>query len=364
MKIKDIIRHLELYAPLIYQESYDNSGLVFGDRETKVNHILLTLDVTEEVIKEAEKKSCNLIIAHHPIVFKGVKKLDTQHYVNRILIQAIKKDIALYAIHTNLDNTSDGVNARIATQLGLVNTSVLQSSKHTLLKLVTFVPKSHKDQVCHALYNAGAGHIGAYSHCSFQIEGKGSFKPNNHSNPYVGKVGKLEEVEEVRLELILPKHTIKQVIHALKQAHPYEEVAYYLHTTENQNQEIGSGMFGYLEEPMPTNDFFKHLKKSMNLIAFKHTPICKTHIYKVALCGGAGSFLLQNAIAKQADIFISSDFKYHEFFDADGKVIIADIGHYESEYFTKYLLKDKLSELVESSNLLISEVNTNPVHFS
>jgi dinuclear metal center YbgI/SA1388 family protein len=361
--LKNIIRHLEQIAPVSYQESYDNAGLLVGDTEMKISQILISLDCTEEVVEEAIQKKCQLIIAHHPIIFKGLKKITGKNYVERTILKAIKNDIAIYAIHTNLDHVHVGVNRKIGEQLGLQNLRILAPKEDTLCKLVTFVPMENTQNVLDALSDAGAGNIGNYKKCSFQLEGEGTFLPNELANPHIGKKGEIEKVKESRIEVILPKYIKYQVINALKKAHPYEEVAYYLTDLQNINQEVGAGMIGELPKEMEVMEFFNHLKSRMKVSCIRHTKLVKNKISTVAFCGGAGSFLLSNAKRERADIYITGDFKYHEFFDAENQIIIADIGHYESEQFTKELLRDFVIQLSENLTIVLCETNTNPVQY-
>ncbi|WP_025763507.1 Nif3-like dinuclear metal center hexameric protein [Dyadobacter tibetensis] len=362
-KIKDIINELEKLAPSAYQEDYDNARLIVGDAHQLVEGILITLDITEAVVEEAITKKCNLIVAHHPIVFKGLKKLTGSNYVERTVALALKNDIALYAIHTNLDHVEKGVNWKIAEKLGLQNIRILAPKAQILQKLTTFVPTDHALAVRQALFAAGAGEVGKYSHCSFSTQGVGTFLPGEDSNPVIGKQGSLEHVNEIRIEVIFPSHMSSKILGALQLAHPYEEVAYYLQNVENLHQQVGAGAVGQLPVPMDAVSFMAHLKKSMDLQTFKHTPIISDKIQTVALCGGAGSFLLPKAKAVQADVFITADYKYHEFFDAEKDLMICDIGHYESEVFTKDLLHDYLSGIFSNFALCLSETNTNPVHY-
>ena len=362
-RIKDITNFLELLAPLPFQESYDNAGLIVGDAQVEVTGVLITLDSTEAVVDEAIAKGCNLIIAHHPIVFKGLKKLNGKNYVERTVIKAIKNDIAIYAAHTNLDHVVGGVNFMIAARLRLQNVRILAPKHDTLMKLVSFVPVDDTPKVLDALYSAGVGQIGNYDHCSFLVNGKGTFRPNQNANPHIGTTDTDEEVIENRIEVIFPAHLENQVMTALRKAHPYEEVAYYLTLLQNQHQEMGAGAVGNLPEALPVQDFLAYLKQNMNLNVIRHTAIVKGMIQKIALCGGAGSFLLNHAIRAEADVFITADFKYHEFFDADGRIIICDIGHYESEVFTKELLQRYLSKKFPNFATILSETITNPVNY-
>lgn len=362
-KIKDVTAYLESLAPRAYQESYDNSGLLTGDPLSDVTGVLVTLDCTEAVVSEAVAAGANLIVAHHPVIFKGLKRLTGQTYVERTVIAAIRNNIAIYAAHTNLDNVYAGVNSKIAGKIGLVNTRILSPRKGTLSKLVTFVPQTHVEQVLDALYKAGAGQVGQYKNCSFRVTGRGTFEPGDGTHPFVGKPGQPEAVDETRIEVIFPGVIESAVMSALRASHPYEEIAHYLTSLENINQEVGAGLIGELpaaEEPIT---FLGRLKKHMNLPMVRHTPLLERPIRKVALCGGSGSFLLQDAISQGADAYVSADFKYHEFFDADGKILIADIGHYESEQYTKDLFQEVLSKKFPTFAINFSKTVTNPISY-
>lgn len=363
MKVKDITGYLETIAPRAHQESYDNSGLLTGEPGQEVTGVLITLDCIEEVVNEAIDKKCNLIIAHHPIIFKGLKKITGSNYVERTILKAIRNHIAIYAIHTNLDNVHTGVNRKIAEKIGLKNLKILAPKTDTLTKLVTFIPKADTEKVLQALYAAGAGQIGEYKNCSFQTEGTGTFMPVGNANPHIGEVNKQERVNEDRAEVIFPTYMEGQIVAALKSAHPYEEVAYYLTRLTNVNQEVGSGMIGELEQPLEPIEFLKRLKSSMNLTAIRHTRLLDRKVKKVAVCGGSGSFLLPQAIRSGADFFVTADFKYHEFFDAEGKITISDIGHYESEIFTKELLGEILNKKFPTFAVNFSATDTNPVRY-
>lgn len=363
MKIKDITDYLETIAPLPYQESYDNSGLIVGDSHAAVKKVLITLDVTEAVVDEAISDKCQLIIAHHPIVFGGLKKLNGKNYVERVVIKAIKNNIAIYAIHTNYDNVIDGVNAKICERLGLTDCAILLPKKQLLKKLYTFIPVAQHEQVAKAIFEAGAGYIGNYSETSFNINGTGTFKGNEKSNPVLGKKGILEKAEEVKFETIFPATIESKVIKALLNAHPYEEVAYDVVTLDNAYAKVGSGMVGNLKKETDALTFLKGVKKTLKTEVIRHTALLNKPVKRVAVCGGAGRFLLNNAIAAGADVFITGDFKYHDFFDADNKIVIADVGHYESEQFTRDLLLQHLSEKFPILAARISIVNTNPIKY-
>jgi len=361
--IQHVTAHLETLAPLSYQESYDNAGLLTGNPQAAVTGIIVTLDCTEAVIEEAIASGCNLIVAHHPIVFKGLKKITGSNYVERAIILAIKHDIAIYAIHTNLDSVHTGVNHKICEKIGLKNLKILAPVKNSLSKLVAFVPTENSRAVLDALHVAGAGQIGNYKNCSFSIEGTGTFMPTEAANPHIGAALEQEFVREHRVEVIYPSHLESKVLRALRDSHPYEEVAYYVTPLANANQEVGAGMIGEFDEPVEPLAFLQGLKISMDLQLIRHTPLMNRPVKKVAVCGGAGSFLLPKAIQAGAQAFVSADFKYHEFFDADHKIVIADIGHYESEVFTKELLKEVLIKKFPTFAINFSKTVTNPISY-
>ena len=363
MKLHEIISALETFAPPAYQESYDNSGLLIGNKNNYVAGALLTLDVTEEIIEDAISKKCNLIIAHHPIIFSGIKRLNGTNYVERVIIKAIQNNIAIYACHTNIDNITNGVNKKIADKLGLINTKILQPKTQLLKKLVTFVPTENAEVVREALFNSGAGNIGNYSDCSFNVSGTGTFKGNEHSNPVIGKKNQSENVNEERIEVIFEAYQQNQIIDALKTAHPYEEVAYYISSLDNTYQEVGSGLIGELKEPMEIDSFFNLIKYNFKVPIIKHTAKVKKQIKTVALCGGAGNFLLKDAIKQNADLFLSADFTYHKFFDSENKIVICDIGHYETEQFTPEIFYEVISKKFPTFALHLSNVNTNPINY-
>jgi dinuclear metal center YbgI/SA1388 family protein len=363
MTIKDITNYLESIAPLAYQESYDNAGLIVGNASAEVSGVLVTLDSTEEVIDEAIAKGCNLVIAHHPIVFKGLKKLTGKNYVERTIIKAIKNDVAIYAIHTNLDSVVGGVNFKIAEKLRLEKVEILVPKSQVLMKLIVFVPVSNTKEVLDALHAAGAGVIGNYSHASFRGEGIGAFRPNEKATPTIGTANVDEEVHENRVEVIFPTYLKNQVLAAMHRSHIYEEVAHDIILLENQNSEVGAGIIGELANEMSESDFMAYLKQNMGVTVIRHTNLLGKPIRKVAVCGGAGGFLLGDAILRSADIFITADYKYHEFFDADNRIIIADIGHYESEQFTKELLKDYICKKITNFAVNLSETPTNPINY-
>lgn len=363
MKIFDVINFLEETFPLALQESYDNCGLLCGRREWEVQSILVCLDSIETVIDEAIQLGSNLVIAHHPIIFKGLKKMTGSNYIERVIEKCIQNNIALYAIHTNLDNHFFGVNREIARRIGLNNLKILSPKKNNLNKLVVFVPQESIHIVDEAVFEAGGGRIGNYSECHFRSEGTGTFKPNVEANPAFGEKGKRNFVKEDRVEYLVSSYLMKTVLKSMLTAHPYEEVAYEIYPIQNENHFEGAGIYGELEFPMEEKEFLSLLKNQFHCGVIRHTNLLEKKIQKVALCGGSGSFLLQDAIRSEADIFITGDFKYHEFFDAENKIVIADIGHFESEQFTTNLIAEKLKEKFTNFAIRLTEINTNPINY-
>ena len=363
MKLKTIVEELESFAPKSFQESYDNSGLIVGSVEMEVKKVLFCLDSTEEVVEEAIEKGANLIVAHHPIVFTGLKSFTGKNYIERTVIKAIKNDIAIYAIHTNLDNVSEGVNRVLAQKIGLEETKIMKPKSGMMKKLVFFCPTLAVEKVRQAIFKAGAGHIGEYDCCAFQLEGEGSFRAGENNNPHLGNKGEVHFEKEMRIETVLPNYLERKVVQAMIAAHPYEEVAYDLYDLAMPWATVGSGMLGKLAKPMAAKLFLAHLKKVLKVDCIRHTELVKEQIETVAICGGSGSFLLDAAKAAKADVLVTADFKYHQFFDAEGEIVIADVGHYESEQYTSNLLSDIIQSKFPELETFITTVNTNPVKY-
>jgi dinuclear metal center YbgI/SA1388 family protein len=363
MTIKEIISLLEEVAPLSLQEDYDNSGLLTGNSADEASGAVLCLDCTEAVIDEAIESGANLIIAHHPLIFGGVKRLTGSDYVQRCLIKAIKNNIAIYACHTNIDNVHSGVNKKIADKLGLQLPQILAPKKGILKKLVTFVPMSHHEKVLEALFASGAGNIGNYDNCSFNLEGTGTFRGNENTDPFIGKPGELSREPETRVEVLFEASSESRLMQGLRSSHPYEEIAYDIYTLDNLHQQRGSGMWGLLEKEMTEEEFLGLVKKAFQVHTIKHTAKRGKTVKKVAVCGGSGRFLLRAAIATGADAFITSDFKYHEYFDADGRILLLDIGHYESEQFTPEIFYEIIRKKFATFAIHLSKISTNPVNY-
>ncbi len=363
MTINELLAHINGFAPFLLQEDYDNSGLLVGEPHRKVSKGLITLDLTEDVLDEAVKNKCDVVISHHPFIFEGLRAITGNKLAERLLVKAIKNNLAIIAVHTNLDIVNTGVNRKMCSLIGLENTRVLSPKKGLLKKLVVFCPTEHADKVRMAIFKAGGGKIGDYDWCSFNIEGKGSFRAGEGANPYVGNVNELHFEEEVRVETIYPVYIEKEIIDAMIEAHPYEEVAYDLYPLDNDYDRVGAGMIGQFDLPLQVKDFLSLLEKKFNTGIIRYSAGSKNEIKSVALCGGSGSFLIDKAIAANADAFITADVKYHMFFEAKEKILLTDIGHYESEQFTKELLYELISKKIINFALQISEINTNPVQY-
>ncbi len=363
MQITEVIQHLEALAPMAYAEDFDNIGLLVGDLKTEVTGILVTLDTLEEIIDEAIENKCNLIVSFHPIVFKGLKKFNGNNYVERVVMKAIKNDIAIFAIHTALDNDRKGVNDMMCEQLGLINRKILIPQSGTIKKLTTFVPITEAENLLSKLFEAGAGTIGNYDNCSFSSEGVGTFKALGNANPSIGKIGKTHHEKEKQIQITYQKHHESNILKALFENHSYEEVAYEITSLENQNQNIGMGMIGELPEAMEEIEFLNHIKKVFNTGCVRHSELLGKQIKKVAVLGGSGSFAIKNAQKAGADIFITADLKYHQFYEAEKRLILADIGHYESEQYTKNLIVSYLRKKISNFAIILSDKNTNPIQY-
>lgn len=363
MIIQDIINYIEKTIPTTYAEDFDNVGLLVGDKSKTVTNVLVTLDCLETVIDEAIKKDCNFIISFHPIIFKGLKKITGKNYVERVVIKAIKNDIAIYATHTAYDNHITGVNAIICNQLNLINQKILIPQKNTIKKLTTYTPNAEAEKIRSSLFNAGAGAIGNYDNCSFNVDGLGTFKGTTNSNPTKGEKGTLHYENETKITVIYSKHVEQQILKALHDNHSYEEVAYEVLPLENTNQHIGIGMIGELPQSMTEANFLSYLKDKMKTSTIRHSKLLDKPIKKVAVLGGSGSFAIPAAKAQGADVLVTSDLKYHDFFSAEQHLILADIGHYESEQFTKNALVAHLTKKFTSFAVLLSNTYTNPVKY-
>jgi len=363
MVVQQITNILEELAPLANAEDFDNVGLLVGNANSEVTGVLVTLDTLENVVDEAIEKKCNLIVSFHPIIFSGLKKITGKNYVERVVLKAIQNNIAIYSMHTALDNVPNGVNGKICKVLGLSNTQILIPKKETIKKLTTYIPKSSAEKLKIALFNAGAGNIGKYSNCSFTVNGIGSYLPGDDANPSIGEVGSLHYEEETQINITYSRANEKEILKTLFKNHPYEEVAYEISTLENINQNIGMGMVGILPKPMKEGDFLEYIKEKMKVSSIRHSQLLGKEVEKIAVLGGSGSFAIGAAKSVNADVFITADLKYHQFYEAESKLLIADIGHYETEQYTKNLLVDYLTKKIPNFAIRISESETNPIKY-
>jgi len=363
MKIQEVVKVLEDWAPLTYAEEYDNVGLLVGDTQKTCTGILITIDSIEDVVDEAINKKYNLIVSFHPIIFSGIKKLTGENYVQKTMIKAIKNDIAIYAIHTALDKHKFGVNYKISEMIGLKKTKILMPEKNSLKKLTTYIPENKADMLLQKMHEVGGGKIGNYEECSFKIDGTGSYKGNKISNPYIGKKSIKQNVKEVQINVLFLKHLQKKILETLFNYHPYEEISFEIINLDNSNQDVGFGMIGFLEKPLSEKDFISEVKSKMKISLLKHSPLINKKIHKVSVLGGSGSFAIFPSIAQSADALITSDLKYHDFFKAEKKILLLDIGHYESEQYTKNLIMEYLNKKMPNFGVALAETSTNPVKY-
>lgn len=363
LKIKDILAAIEQYAPLPLQDDFDNAGLQVGDTSQPATGALLTLDVTEAVIDEALAEGCNLIIAHHPLAFRAFKSLTGSTYIERCMMKACKYDLVVYAAHTNLDNAVGGVNYRLAELIGLENVRILSPAKDMLMQLVTFVPEACAEMMRTTLFNAGAGHIGGYDACSFNLAGEGTFRAGEGARPFAGRIGELHTEREVRIETILPRYRQAAVTRALLSVHPYEEPVFDFYPLANSWTQAGAGIVGELPESEDERDFLLRMKTLFQVDCIRHSEFTGRPIREVAVCGGSGAFLAKEAIAYGADVFLTGEAKYNDFYDVDGRILLATIGHYESEICTKHIFYDIISKKFPTFAVHFSNVNSNPVKY-
>jgi len=363
MVLKELCTFLESKASLSYQEEYDNAGLLIGDPDMEISGAILCLDITEDVLDEAIGRGFNMIISHHPLIFKGLKKLIHGSAETVLLSKAIKNDLAIFSIHTNLDNSLDGLNGLLMKKLGITGYQVLYPQKRLLFKLVTFCPVEYAGKIRLALFEAGAGHIGNYDSCSFNVSGQGTFRASENTNPFVGEKNVVHFEDEIRIEVIVPDHVRNQVVSSLIKNHPYEEVAYDLYPLDNYFSKIGSGAVGTLPREQSGKDFLFLVKKSLGLTVIRHSKVGSRLVKRIGICSGSGSSLIPQALEAEVDVLLTADLKYHDFFLAGDHMLLVDIGHYESEHWVKEWLYDALIEKFPNFACLISQVNTNPIHY-
>jgi len=363
MKLAALLLILEEMAPLAYAEDFDNVGLLVGDKNQEISGILVCHDALEQVIEEAIAKKCNLVVCFHPILFSGLKKITGKNYVERAIIKAIKNDVAIYAVHTALDNHQNGVNKIFCEALGLKNTKILIPKENFIKKLVTYTIPENAEKLRNALFDAGAGKIGNYEDCSFNSQGIGTYMGNENSNPEIGERFEFVENTEIKIEVTFEKHLEAKILKALFANHVYEEVAYEVYQLTNKHQNIGLGMVGELPKSLSETDFLSLVKEKIQTGGIRHSAFLNKSIQKVAVLGGSGSFAISAAIASGADAFLTADLKYHQFYEAENRLLLADVGHFESERFTKNYIVDYLKEKITNFAIILSEENTNPVQY-
>ena len=363
MKIDEIVTVLESFAPTALQESFDNCGLLVGNRHREATGVLLCVDVTESIVDEAIDLGCNMIVAHHPLIFKGIKKLNGQTYIERSIEKAIKNDLAIYAAHTNFDIVRQGVSWEMAHRLGLQDIRVLAPKPDTLCKVVTFVPPRYLAQIQEAVSEAGAGHIGDYDCCSYSSDGTGCFRALEGTSPFVGKKFEIHSEQESRVEWISPSYSVDRVVSAIKKVHPYEEPAIDVYPLKNRWDNYGLGVVGRLTEEQDEKSFLQDVKKIFDIGCIRHSPLLGRKIRTVALCGGSGADFIANAKSCKADIYLTSDVTYHRFFEANGQILIADIGHFESEQFTKNIFYKHITEKFPNFAVRFSQTEKNMISY-
>jgi len=359
MKIKEVISFLENKFPLSWQEDFDNSGIQCGDKERDITGVVVCFDMSEVVIEEAISKGANMVVSHHPIIYRDViKRIEPTNRVGKILCKALENKILLYSMHTNIDSGKAGGNSLFAQKLELQKLSVLSPKENEFCKLVVFVPSENSVFLRDALFKAGCGNIGNYSHCSFSCEGIGSFKPLADANPHIGQHNRIERVEEERIEMIFSKIKKRQIVEALYQHHPYEEPAFDIFALENTNKDIGLGRVGFLPQPMVAADFIHYVKQKLNVELVRFSGNSKAEISKVAVCGGGGASHIKDALTAGADAYITGDLKYHDFFIPENKMLLVDIGHFEGEHFIREIITSLLKEKFKNFSTYFTEVES------
>ena len=363
VSINNIIDLLDEWAPPAYAEDFDNVGLLVGDSSKQCTGVLVSHDCIEVVLDEALDTNCNLIVCFHPILFTGLKKITGRDYVEKVILKAIRNEIAIYALHTRLDNHPEGVNKLLSDRLGLLESKVLIPKPSGLKKLSTYVPKSDVDDVLQALHQAGAGAIGNYSECSFILEGKGQFRGNEKSQPHIGNPSEKTQVEEVQIQVVFESYLKEKIQNALITAHPYENIAYEIFILDNTLDKVGIGRIGKLAQPHTEEQFLSFVKEKLQTQLIRHSPFTRKPIETVAVLGGSGSFAISNALSQKADAFITADLKYHHFYQGGNTLLLLDVGHFESEQFIKNLIVDYLSKKLPNFAIILSHAKTNPVNY-
>ena len=363
MIVQELLKTLEQWAPTAYAEDFDNVGLLIGNSQSKCSGVMITLDCTEAVINEAIADNCNVIISFHPILFSGLKKITGANYVERVAIKAIEHKISIIALHTRLDNHPDGVSNILCKRLKIKKSQVLIPKKDNLKKLVVYVPENYTEAILESLHKAGAGNLENYKECSFLLEGTGRFMGIDKSNPHIGKPSEKISLKEIQINVVFESHLYHDIQKALREAHPYETIAYEVYSLINSFSEVGMGRIGSLKKEMDLSSFLNFVKKQLNSKVIRHSPPTNKLIKKVAVLGGSGSFAIEDAKRQGADAFITADLKYHQFYQGEKSLLLVDVGHYESEQYIKNLIFDYLTEKLPSFAFVLSRTKTNPVNY-
>lgn len=362
MKVKELVSELERFAPPCLQESYDNAGLNVGFPDVDITGVLICVDVIPEVVDEAIANNCNMIVSHHPLIFPNIKRITGSNSVEKSIVKALQNNVSIYCGHTNFDKAQNGVSMKMCEKLGLNNCTVIDSEKHILRKIAVFVPESHADEVRNAMFAAGAGTIGDYDECSFNLAGTGTFRAGTNCNPYVGSIGERHHEKEIRVEVICPSYLQSKVVSAMLKVHPYEEPAFDIYQLENQWNQIGLGAVGDLDSEITETEFLEKVKRTFNVGNIRHSATTGRKIRRVAVCGGSGASYIRSAVAMNVDAYVTADIKYHDWFLAEGKILLLDIGHYESEQFTKEIFYDIIAPKCSGISICLSTINTNPIN--
>ncbi|HUN66397.1 MAG TPA: Nif3-like dinuclear metal center hexameric protein [Bacteroidota bacterium] len=368
MVLRDIDRLLEEWAPKALAWEGDNVGIQIGNPSGKIRTILLALDLTDEVVREAVRRRADLVMTHHPLLFRPPRALRTDDRTGRLALALARNNIALHALHTNLDFAPGGVSHALAKELGLDRIATLQPLTGQFQKIVVFVPLSHSDAVMEAMAGEGAGRIGNYDRCSFRTAGSGTFRPLSGARPYTGSAGVLEQVGEERIEMIVPRWKSGRVIEAMRRVHPYEEVAFDLFDLATEVTGYGAGAVGSLPRAMTLRGFLAHVRRRLGTPHLRYAGRPERPVRTVAVCGGSGGEYLPAALRAGADAFVTADLRYHTFQGCDGALALIDAGHYETEVVVLRHLRAYLKSRPEirtgGVKVFVTAQNTNSVHYS
>jgi dinuclear metal center YbgI/SA1388 family protein len=363
-RVSEIMHAVEAWAPPQVAWEKDNVGLQTGDPAQDVNGVLIALELTQEILNDAVQQNCNLIVTHHPFIFHPIRNITADTPDGSLLLNLIRSGINLYAAHTNLDFSRDGVSFALAHKLGLSDLRFLHREASGMRKIAVFVPPDYVENVTGAMAAAGAGLLGDYEYCSFRLRGTGTYKPLDGAQPFAGSVGTLEQAEEIRIEMVVPAWRLSPVVKAMISAHPYDEVAYDVFTSEALNPNFGAGVFGHYPTPLGVQEFLSRIKSVLNTPTIRYTIGNSDTVRTVAVCGGSGSDLLRSALLSGADAFVTADIKYHTFHEARGNILFVDAGHYETEIGILDSIEKYLSDKFPRTRISVTKVNTNPIQYT